>query len=266
MGTKHRTPEFLYKYRSLANRDYIEQIIIDWRIYYPKPAQINDPFDCRMPCIQSYGPWWARAWMAAQKATTDTERIEVASRYEPKLYRSAEEREQLNKALTPDEEREFKELLSSVIKPILEKSGVLSLSAINNNVVMWSHYANSHKGICLKFCLDEWASLNILPVSYPKERLLLKLDYESFKAEQVLQALVLTKDPSWAYEYEWRSLAPTSDNHPFPEAALVGIILGCEIDADDEKWLRGILPSGGRVKLYRAEKREKEFGLDIREL
>jgi hypothetical protein len=195
--------------------------------------------------------------MAAQKATTEAERIEVASKYEPKLYRSAEKRAELNKALTPDEEREFKELLSSVIKPILEKSGVLSLSAVNDNVVMWSHYADSHKGICLKFWLNEWSRLNIWPVCYPKERLLLKLDYESFKTEQVLQALVRTKDPSWAYEHEWRSLAPSYEEYSFPPVALVGIILGCEIVDDDEKWLKSILPAGRGIKLYRAEKREK---------
>ena len=49
-------------------------------------------------------------------------------------------------------------------------------------------------------------------------------------------------------------------------AALVGIILGCEIDADDKLWLKSILPADGRIKLYRAKKREREFGLDIQEL
>jgi len=274
-------PEFLYKYRSLAcktERKRVLEIIgkrtWPWwgrktQIYYPKPEQINDPFDCRMPCIKSYGAWWAKAWMAAQKATTDDERLKVACEYEPNFPRSPEECEELNKPLTPDEERRFKEQFSSVIKPILEKSGVLSLSAVNNNVPMWSYYADSHKGICLKFCLDKWPKLKakILPVCYPKERLLLKLDYKSFTTAGVLQALVLTKDPSWKYECEWRSLDEnTSGKRSFPGAALVGIILGCQISPENEKWLRSILPAGGLIKLYRAEKRPKEFGLEIRKL
>jgi len=44
MGTKHTTPEFMYKYRSLKSRDWIKQIITDCQIYYPKPDEINNPF------------------------------------------------------------------------------------------------------------------------------------------------------------------------------------------------------------------------------
>lgn len=100
----------------------------------------------------------------------------------------------------------------------------------------------------------------------PAKRLLLKLDYESLRNGHVVQAMVLTKAPSWAHESEWRSLAPYSGKRRFPKAALVGIILGCQISPRNEKWLKSILPPRRRIKLYRAEKKEKEFGLDIREL
>ena len=165
MSNDKPPPEFLYKYRSLENKDWIEQIVKHHQVYYPKPEQINDPFDCRMPCIKSYGAWWAKAWMAAQNATTDDERLKVACEYEPKSVVLTPERcAELNKALTPDEERRFKEQFSGVIEPILEKSGVLSLCATNDNVVMWSHYANGHKGICLKFRVDKWPELKILAI------------------------------------------------------------------------------------------------------
>ena len=102
MGTKDTKPEFLYKYRSVetpTDKDRVKQIITDCQIYYPKPDEINDPYDCRMPSIQSYGQWPARAWMVAQKAKTDDERIQIAHKYEPKLLgRSAEELAELNKA------------------------------------------------------------------------------------------------------------------------------------------------------------------------
>ncbi|MBK7525892.1 MAG: DUF2971 domain-containing protein [Saprospiraceae bacterium] len=29
--------------------------------------------------------------------------------------------------------------------------GVCSFTTNNNNILMWSHYANNHKGICLEF-------------------------------------------------------------------------------------------------------------------
>jgi hypothetical protein len=107
--------------------------------------------------------------MAAQKAKTDDERIQNAYKYEPKLAGlSPEQVAELNKPLTVDEERAFKQLFSSVAKPILEKTGVLSLCAVSDDVRMWSHYADGHKGICLKFSLDDWNDVkaNILPVCY----------------------------------------------------------------------------------------------------
>jgi hypothetical protein len=271
MPKEHTPPEFLYKYRSLAcdiDRERVQEIITTYQIYYPAPEQINDPFDCRMPPIKSSTPWWTRSRIAATEATTDSERVDNWHKFEESRPRSDAELEELNKPLSADEQREFGEIFSSEIKAKLKTTGVLSLCAINDNVLMWSHYADSHKGVCLKFCLEKWPDLktNILPVCYPKERLLLQLDSETLKTEQAVEALVLTKDPSWAYECEWRSLARSPGKNSFPEVALVGIILGCQISPGNEKWLRSILPSSGRIKLYRAEKKTKEFGLDIQAL
>ncbi len=33
----------------------------------------------------------------------------------------------------------------------IEKLGILSLASSNNNLLMWSHYASEHKGMCLGF-------------------------------------------------------------------------------------------------------------------
>ena len=132
----------------------IKQIIVDCEIYYPEPDQINDPFDCRMPPIKSFSPWLARFRIAATNATTDSERVENWHKFEEGRARSSLESEDLNNPLTADEEGEFNKILSSEIKPKLEKTGVLSLCAICDDIPMWSHYADGHKGICLKFCLD----------------------------------------------------------------------------------------------------------------
>jgi hypothetical protein len=158
-------PEFLYKYRSLAGkpeRKRVHEIIgkraWPWgrrksEIYYPKPEQINDPFDCRMPPIKSSSPRFARSRIAATRARTDSERVDNWHKFEESRVRSDAELEELNRPLSADEEREFKEIFSSEVKAKLKTTGVLSLSAIDDNVLMWSHYADSHKGICLKFCL-----------------------------------------------------------------------------------------------------------------
>lgn len=55
MVTPHETlanlPAQLYKYSSLQEKraDWIEQLLVDGRLYFPRPAQFNDPLDCRIP-------------------------------------------------------------------------------------------------------------------------------------------------------------------------------------------------------------------------
>jgi len=41
--------------------------------------------------------------------------------------------------------------------------GVLSLSAINANIMMWSHYADSHKGVCIEYTDYSDEQLSELP-------------------------------------------------------------------------------------------------------
>jgi len=260
-------PEFLYKYRSLANRDWVQQIIAGCQIYYPAPEQINDPFDCKMPPIKSFSPWWARYRMASSQFATCSEQIEVWRKYLELRIRNNAELGELEKPLLPDEETEFNRILSDEIEQKLNATGVLSLSAVCDNTLMWSHYGDGHRGICLKFRLDEWPALkiNIQEVKYPPDRLLLQLDFKTLHEGKAVEAIVLTKDRLWSYECEWRSLARTSGTIQFPEAALVGIIFGCQISTTHADWLRSIVPRT-HIKFYQAMKKATEFGLDIREV
>jgi hypothetical protein len=40
---------------------------------------------------------------------------------------------------------------SQYVEDSINRSAVLSLSTTSDNILMWSHYANSHKGVCLGF-------------------------------------------------------------------------------------------------------------------
>lgn len=90
-----------------------------------------------------------------------------------------------------------------------------SLCTDYKNRLMWSHYANSHKGFCIEYDFNveckERDELLMLPVAYTKERTklpwsLAKLDETEMvklMLTRTVQAL-LTKDDAWSYEREWR--------------------------------------------------------------
>ena len=77
------------------------------------------------------------------------------------------------------------------------------------NTLMWSHYAYSHKGICIRYNLNgqfpysdekEGIASNWEDVSYKAKEFL----YDEDKSSYTLQEMFATKKPCWEYESEIR--------------------------------------------------------------
>lgn len=63
--------------------------------------------------------------------------------------------------------------LKKQIRSLIQRCGVLCLSSLKDNIVMWSHYADHHKGIVLGFkpCFEKDSVLTLLkPVVYSSIR------------------------------------------------------------------------------------------------
>jgi Protein of unknown function (DUF2971) len=96
---------------------------------------------------------------------------------------------------------------------------------------MWSHYADSHKGICLEFDLEAAGPKTVvLPVVYVADALVGKFsDVESLS--KTMTAALYHKCTDWAYEQEWRLIRlDGSGPKQFPPRMLSGIIFGSESD------------------------------------
>ena len=93
--------------------------------------------------------------------------------------------------------REWKRRMSQVM-------GLLCFSRHWNNPLLWSHYADKHKGIALQFEVSDDVAV---PVTYRKSRMRLDmtkvLKKEQFSAEYA-EKLAATKSSHWAYEEEVR--------------------------------------------------------------
>lgn len=94
----------------------------------------------------------------------------------------------------------------------------------NLSNLMWSHYADSHKGLCIEYAPNTWRSQEcIFPVSYVAE----PLNYAEIKEENTILALLtstLTKSMNWSYEKEWRYILNIFDsNNSFSERFTIRI-------------------------------------------
>src|SRR5262245_41537042 len=84
-------------------------------------------------------------------------------------------------------------------KEVNSRHGVLCFCREWSNAVMWSHYADRHKGICLGFDIPDG---KVQEVAYATDRL--QLVTSKPLDESVLKALLYTKSKDWSYEKEWR--------------------------------------------------------------
>ena len=119
---------------------------------------------------------------------------------------------------------------------------VLSLSATPSHDLMWSHYADGHKGVALTFDASHGEFALAYQVTYAPERV--PLDITSQDLTAVLHATLLSKRESWAYEREFRCIAPEpweSDTLRLKEqylrflpSQLLGVIFGAKTLPESE--------------------------------
>lgn len=93
--------------------------------------------------------------------------------------------------------QKHREAMKALKKEFGEKCGLLCFSEDWENPLLWSHYANKHRGICLGFDVDRRV---VHPVSYEQER----PDFPDGSTDESAEQLYSTKYKGWDYEREWR--------------------------------------------------------------
>lgn len=160
---------------------------------------------------------------------------------------------------SPDE----REALAKFRDQISELYGIICFSRRWNNPVLWSHYAENHRGVVLGFDVDDRL---LLEVGYRQKRIELPRKDDGRApalSDEFLQQVLSTKFADWSYESEWRlftelAMARLDSGFFFEEfseqLALREILLGvrCEISAGHvEDFLKkhGLLANVGVVRM-----------------
>jgi hypothetical protein len=90
----------------------------------------------------------------------------------------------------------------SAWKETLAATGVLCLTEVPDDLLMWGHYAHSHQGVCLGFKTNSQPLMLAQRVHYGEERPIWRRFARDFKTA-IVEALS-TKALAWEYEREWR--------------------------------------------------------------
>ena len=148
--------------------------------------------------------------------------------------------------------------------------GICCFSKIFDNMLMWSYYANGHKGFCLEFDTSEEPFNKSREVNYveglppfdPSFILNDKRDPEDF-----IGIFLATKNIEWIHEKEWRIFHNESSKlYGYKSRALTGIYFGTNIDSTIKEILLTILHSQNPyVRFYQMEKVQNKFKVFAKE-
>lgn len=253
-------PQKLYKYYTV--NDNLHKVISKHSCWFSKPSDFNDPFDCNLDV--SIG----------KSAGEIIENMEKSSM----LQLLKEELTQKEGDVKKEGERIvnnpylLKRVINGVHKYYINQNiGVYCLSEDPTNILMWSHYADSHKGICIEFDIKRGGFFynNLLPVQYKKHYPKFELsDYQ--KEDNMMftmhQQAICTKSVLWKYEKEWRVIVDDGYGlKGFDKDDVTKVIFGAKISDDDRESLMALFNSNGYIKTmyYQCRLSDHKYGVEI---
>lgn len=263
-------PTLLYKYRVWKN-DYHKRILTGNEIFFASSKHFNDPFDCSIPIRYD--------------ALSRHDKIEIVENRLKRNFPNLDPKNlwqltklAVNEGFNPESQEDIYDFQR---KSIEENFGIFSLTEDHKNIVMWSHYADFHRGFCdgfnvnllWKFFLEE--KINKIPTPIFLENIEYSSEYpslipiKSFIPEVFIKA-VTTKSSYWKYEKEYRLIilgGTTRFSVTLPKEIISEVILVCKMCKDMQQEIQAILKERNlKVALYKAKMKKLNFGLDFEEI
>lgn len=246
---KERT---LYKYRALDA--YTLALLVNQEVNFADPAKLNDPYDCHISVT----------------AAIDAAIVEVNKETGKNILDKLEKMKKLSDILAK-------------MEADTRSVGVLSLTQNPLNSLMWSHYADEHRGLCIGFrfspTITEYNEMNkIIGTSechYCSKNPFLDFFLEFVQSEDLMpwsdfwlsifSLGMISKAEPWRHENEVRILRKDPGAVPFQPHDLSEIIFGMRTDDRARKTIKNILSSANwsHVKYRQVASDQGAFGLDL---
>ena len=277
-------PKSLFHYRRCS--EYTIEAFRENKIYFNTANNFNDPYDCLVYCdIDAISRNITNMIefpniQRLQRNINSTEFLNTKPVQMPQ-----EKAEQLIETLKGKDlqiivdsiPKESWGALASILKDTVKELAtsyknyyqtempLVCLSEKYNNVLMWAHYADNHKGFVIEYdsntlktdCMQcpqgkdfttcpEWKQVMLLPILYTNQRYdatqyiydntLIKIfnmtgikNVWQLKDDFAQYKINIFKQKSWAYEKEWRLQLYKTNRDNFIKSKPAAIYLGCRI-------------------------------------
>lgn len=218
-------PKAVYKYHKI--NEHLLSLISQNQLWFSHQLALNDPYDCRYSFSDSY------LSSLFTKATTT-------------LLKDLQD---LNPFFKDINQEKFLEIMLPTLKSEKWMNNFYDLqfgemlgwclccfTTEAENELMWAHYADSNKGVCLEFNLSHTPELyeKLFPVKYSD-------DYPEINSTDEIVDALFVKRNAWSTEKEWRILSNTKGGKIFSKKSLTGIYFGCNAKASDVEMVKNLL-------------------------
>lgn len=255
----------LWKYLSLEDdmnpswQDRVLQLCIKGMAYCSSPRQFNDPFDC-LPQVLS--------------PQTDKEKSIGTPDFIKKIQKAYPTKSiqeitiALNNGLLKLDPASLSEHFRESAANTVESMGIFCLSQCIDNILMWSHYANNHRGIALRINWNKQyrhQKKPIFKVLYDDERPKISF-FGNDDAVEFADALRI-KAEFWSYEQEWRVIEPYGAGKflNFNPNMITGIVFGINCSNEKRQKVMSLLTARD-LEYFEAYSSPDKFEIKIRNL
>jgi hypothetical protein len=145
-----------------------------------------------------------------------------------------------------------REALRNTRDRMAERRGMVCFSATWRDPVMWAHYSDKHRGLCLGFQVPRNKCRRI---RYTAER----LPFPKVPTRADAEALLFTKYKNWEYEQEMRMWARLEDQEAGlyfadfdPALQLSSVIVGARCEISDVDLSKALGAQANKVRLVRS--------------
>jgi hypothetical protein len=255
-------PQFLYKYRNWSDKCH-KRLITHQEIYLAQPSSFNAPFDGNIPIrwdLLTYDD-------CLQK---NLEFVKIMQRDDPLHLQKL-----CAKRITDSKELWHPEKVKKESQADIEKwdkiIGLLCLAEKKDDILMWSHYSNFHRGFVVGFhtdsLMDNYDFDSIGKVNYQEDYPLVSGNEDP---DERFKKKFFTKSNAWSYENEWR----LSKNHiknrivKLRKESFAEIIIGCQMGQNEKKKIMKEIRwnFGYDIKFLEARKSYENFKLEFIEI
>ena len=235
-----------FKYRAIDK--CLLELLVHSEMYFPHRAQLNDPFDCNIDIVRALDHAIARGTCK-----------------------------------NPDLLAKFRqdEAVTQRFSKNVGEMGIGSFSLTNDETLLWSHYADDHRGVALRYDFpmalldDEDNIVGVSAVSYEPNAVSdwltdnahLYIDNLQEFIIELLKKVLMSKAPAWQYEQEARIVRPATGLFALPRETLTHVIFGLQTSQQDEAVIRSLVEKYyNEVKFGRVVRTVDDFGIGIVEI